>query len=258
MTPEMAVFDIDRTLVHGRGDTIHPLTAKAVARLVADRVPVTLATGRPVPSALRAARAVHAQYVAPCGGAVLMSVPDEVLLWSAAPLSAEVMSGLWASGARVHAHRPDGTWHATRDDATTAEYARLYDMPGVKLTSPYRPVMVEVVDYPGLTVVRASAHNHIYTNITPGGVDKATAVSVLLRTLGIDWSHVFAMGDGDNDRPVFRLAGCRVAVHDATPALLDHATHHVAHGPDTGAVGVAVLALVYDDADQLARVTALR
>ena len=59
--------------------------------------------------------------------------------------------------------------------------------------------------------------------ILPAGVDKGTGVEVVLTKLGVATSDVVAVGDGENDEDLFRVAGFRVAVANAVPALKDSA-----------------------------------
>lgn len=254
MTPDLVVLDIDHTITDA-DDRIHPLTTEALDRLRAHPIPVALATGRPLSSALRVARTVHARFIVALGGAVVMRVHDEVTLWTAPTIPPSITAGLWTSGAHVHAHRADGHWHATHDGPITDEYTRVHHMPGALWSMPDRGVLLEVVDqqldpqlHPDATVMYGYAHGHHYTDLTARGVDKATGLSHLVRHLDIDWSSVLAMGDGDNDCTVFQAAGCSVAVQGATPGLLEHATHEVMHPAETGAVGAAVMALVYGSA----------
>ncbi|GAB3854552.1 hypothetical protein GCM10029963_47750 [Micromonospora andamanensis] len=59
-----------------------------------------------------------------------------------------------------------------------------------------------------------------FIEICPPGVDKASGLSVIAQTLGVDPADVLVFGDMPNDLPMFRWAGWgRVAVANAHPSL---------------------------------------
>ncbi len=55
--------------------------------------------------------------------------------------------------------------------------------------------------------------------VLPPGVDKGTGVKRALRELGVDPLRVAAVGDGENDQPLLRACGIRVAVANAAESL---------------------------------------
>ena len=59
-----------------------------------------------------------------------------------------------------------------------------------------------------------------FIEICPPGVDKATGLTVVAQTLGVDPADVLVFGDMPNDLPMFGWAGwARVAVANAHPTL---------------------------------------
>jgi HAD superfamily hydrolase (TIGR01484 family) len=68
------------------------------------------------------------------------------------------------------------------------------------------------------------------------GADKGTALDLVLGRLGIARERVMAIGDNPNDLPMFRLAGWRVAMGNATEDVLSAAD---AIAPHNDANGVA-------------------
>lgn len=58
-----------------------------------------------------------------------------------------------------------------------------------------------------------------YFDVVQRGVSKATGVSVLMERFGIAREEVMAFGDGGNDAAMLRLAGCGVAMGNATDEL---------------------------------------
>jgi hydroxymethylpyrimidine pyrophosphatase-like HAD family hydrolase len=55
--------------------------------------------------------------------------------------------------------------------------------------------------------------------IMPAGADKATGVAFVLEAVGAGFDEVVAFGDDHNDLPLFRRAGCAVAMGNAVPEL---------------------------------------
>lgn len=55
--------------------------------------------------------------------------------------------------------------------------------------------------------------------VLPSGVDKGTGVAAVLESMGISTKETVAVGDGENDEDLFRIAGFRVAVANAVPEL---------------------------------------
>ncbi len=59
--------------------------------------------------------------------------------------------------------------------------------------------------------------------VLPSGVNKGTGLHAALQELGISAHNVVAVGDAENDLPMFRMSGCRAAVANALPSLKEEA-----------------------------------
>jgi Cof subfamily protein (haloacid dehalogenase superfamily) len=66
------------------------------------------------------------------------------------------------------------------------------------------------------SVVRSQDY---YLDVTPLGVDKGTLLDALVRRLGIPHEEIATIGDMDNDLPMFRRAGFRIAMGNGSPAV---------------------------------------
>jgi phosphoglycolate phosphatase (TIGR01487 family) len=55
--------------------------------------------------------------------------------------------------------------------------------------------------------------------LVPKGVNKGSGLEAAIGALGVDARGMLAMGDGENDLSMFRVAGLRVAVRNAVPEL---------------------------------------
>jgi Cof subfamily protein (haloacid dehalogenase superfamily) len=77
-------------------------------------------------------------------------------------------------------------------------------------------VEVQVALAGAASVVRSQNY---YLDVTPLGVDKGTVVDALARRLGIPHKEIATIGDMDNDLPMFRRAGFRIAMGNASPGV---------------------------------------
>jgi hypothetical protein len=82
-----------------------------------------------------------------------------------------------------------------------------------------------------------------FVNITPAGVDKASAVGVLAAAYGVPLEQVMMVGDGLNDVGVMRAVGHPVAMGNAEPEVHAVARHAVGHVDRGGLVEALELAM---------------
>ncbi|MCL6594325.1 MAG: HAD hydrolase family protein, partial [Alicyclobacillus sp.] len=66
--------------------------------------------------------------------------------------------------------------------------------------------------------------NSANLEINPPGVSKASGLAVACRALGLAASQVVAIGDGRNDVPMLRWAGCGIAMGNASKPVQAAAT----------------------------------
>lgn len=243
----------------GAHGATHPTTHTALRRLVASgQTVVVVVTGRPVASATRWARTLGAAYVVALGGAVVLST-DDGPLWTADGLAhADVehlgrlaaLHGVTASAHTAH------TWHVTNEtDRSIRNRTRLGLPAPLAWSAIAHPVLqVELTaDRAQLDVIRheldrafghlaftqQSDHIASYLDVVPLGVDKGR-LDVVLAHLGLTWDDVAAVGDGENDIPLLRLARTGVAVLRSHPDLVEIADLHLHLGPLDGAVGAVI------------------
>ena len=246
-----------------------PLTLDAIRRVMGDLVHVIPVTGRPVPSALRIGRVIGAPLVVALGGAAIARVSDGRVMWTADPIPGALVSSLWDGyaemGARLHLHGASG-WAVTHDDEATARYAERHGMPAPHVGQPSADVLlVELVNgrtvlpMSGVHAVPARTAHGSYCDITAAGVHKGTGLDRVVDLMGIRWRDVWTIGDGGNDEPMMERARLSIVVGEhPAESLLSVASHHVPASAEDGAVGTALLALLYEDATHTPHVRALR
>lgn len=82
-----------------------------------------------------------------------------------------------------------------------------------------------------------------FVNVTPAGVDKASAVRVLAGAYGVPLEGVMMVGDGLNDVGVMEVVGHPVAMGNAEPEVHAVARHVVGHVDRGGLVEALELAM---------------
>ena len=94
-------------------------------------------------------------------------------------------------------------------------------------------------EMPGISI--ASFQGNVI-EVMPEGVDKGTGLRRVQKLLGIDKLHTLAIGDNDNDLPMFERAEFCVAMGNALEAVKLR-SHHITSDNDTDGVARAIRAL---------------
>jgi Cof subfamily protein (haloacid dehalogenase superfamily) len=104
--------------------------------------------------------------------------------------------------------------------------------PGLTVTPSYSPVMPDTT----------------FVNLTPAGVDKASAVRAVAAEYGVPLERVMVVGDGSNDAPAMRAVGFPVAMGNAEPEAREAARYAVGHVDEVGLAEALALALAVSPA----------
>ncbi len=88
----------------------------------------------------------------------------------------------------------------------------------------------------GLLGHTANAHRsqQYYLDVTNPAADKGTAANAFAKWYGLDVSEICAIGDQQNDVPMFRVAGHSIAMGNAPPAVAAQAKHRTASNEQDG------------------------
>lgn len=188
MTWRLLALDFDRTLTdHPRG--VNPRVPGALRRLQEAGVLVAVCSGQPL-ARLRAA-VPHADAYAAENGCVVWTRAAEAPWVHPWPERAGLVALLQARGIPHRAF--DVVFDIDR--AHEAEVARL-------LRPEHRATAAPNVDA---------------VNLMPADASKGTGLRAVQRALRVGREATVAVGDGENDRPMFAEAALAVAVANATP-----------------------------------------
>ncbi|MGM1034044.1 MAG: HAD family hydrolase [Bacillota bacterium] len=78
----------------------------------------------------------------------------------------------------------------------------------------------KIKEYNAFTTASSTHHN---VEVTVEGITKATGVQLLLKHFQLAPENILAVGDGENDLPLFKLAGHCVAMKNATDLVKEQA-----------------------------------
>ena len=99
-------------------------------------------------------------------------------------------------------------------DQTSVSCTYYFTRPGAP-----KEAVADVLSLPGATVNRASSDSFV---ITREGADKGTGVLRLAGHWNIPREAILAIGNDENDIPMYKVAGISVAVANANPEVLDY------------------------------------
>ena len=223
--PDLIVFDVDGTLLDDGAEV--PETSAALMRL-AKRVPCLLSTGRAPHSLLRWAS--HWGLPGPhgtCNGAILASTDGrtEVLATLANDVRDGIIDELMARSLPILVFLSDGSIRTpvadprvnivAQFDEPIPEVGGIDRLPAVKvITVANRETETGLRDlYDDHTIFQRTHEWFVEWN--PLESSKGLALAQQIERLGIDPSHVMAVGDSENDASMLRLANHGVAIQHA-------------------------------------------
>lgn len=250
---KLIAIDLDGTLV-GEDLVISPADRAAVQAALAAGAVICIATGRLFSAARPFADALGLEgELIPLNGAAVYDIRSGALE-HAVPLDRDIavasLDALRAAGFRVQLYFDDRLYLDGTDERTDRYLRR----------SRVQPVMVpdlrllltsDPPDEPGpmkvlgigpepdvLAQIQALGHRfgdsanvfrsqREYLEVTDPRADKGAALSWVAERLGIAGSDIAAIGDSDNDAPMFARAAVSYAVASGTPLAKSRASHVV-------------------------------
>lgn len=85
-----------------------------------------------------------------------------------------------------------------------------------------------------------------FLEVVPFGIDKANSLKKLLNVLSLPRSALMAVGDGENDIPMLKVASLSVAMENASPSVKEIAGYVTKSNEEDG-VGFAVQKFILDE-----------
>lgn len=249
---KLVLTDLDGTVVLPESNSASADVLAAIREGESQGLKFAAVTGRPHWMAKDLLKAIG--FEDPCvfeGGAIIMNPATEEILWSrTVPLETtkEAVRQL-ARFASIIEYGNGGVENAAEVDVETISRPAL----SIWASVPAEQADDLVASLSNLPEVA------VHANAGPGGdysrtgiqvthfqADKEHAVRELLRLLNVDKAHTLAIGDGNNDLPLFRGAAVKVAMGNASEQLktaADHVVADVAHDGFASAIRQYALTL---------------
>lgn len=260
---ELVCVDVDGTLV-GTSGVVLPEVWSAAARVLESGVQVALCSGRPAFGLAYS----YAKRLNPDGwhvfqnGASVIQVSSGASRSRSIPASAveQLISRAYQTGRILEIYTDsDYAVESTADRAR--RHAGLLGVPFQQRE--FRSLTESVVraqwliphaeldsvlaePHPALTISPSLSPvmpDTTFVNMTPPGVDKATAVRALAKEYGVALKRIMMVGDGLNDVSTMRIVGYPVAMGNAEPEAREAARHHVGRVEDGGLAEAFALAI---------------
>ena len=247
----LAAIDLDGTLLRSDG-TISPRTRAATRAAVAAGVEVVLVTARgPLTvGEIAAELGIRGEAICSNGATVLdldsgrilrmRTIETEVALELVHGLRERLPGILFAVEREALAHEPGfSAWDWTPPAGTrVGDAVELLGEPAAKLILRHVDHELEAVAAVarelGGEAVSISLSGPWVVEISPAGVNKASALAELCEALGIGADEVVAFGDHLNDLPMLAWAGHAVAVANAHPDVVEVADDVTATNDEDG------------------------
>lgn len=263
---KLLVLDVDGTVLTSE-HRINPATRRAVEDLTDRGVSVVLASSRG-PAGLRhvmselgvSGFAITYQGALICRLSPGLSGPDGTLIETriSLPTAREVFRAARREGLSIGWHAGDA-WYVPEVDAAIRSEAQITGQPPVVADlekireEPHKLLCIagEPSLMPGLHGLvdllpqECAGHfsHYNYLEITRREANKASALEVLGRQLGVSLAEMVAIGDGENDAAMLREAGLGIAMGQAPPSVKEMADW-VTESNDRNGIANAVERLV--------------
>ena len=235
---KLFVTDLDGTLLP-TGVKVSAANIAAVKKMISAGITVTLATGRMYKAALPVAEQMGvAVPIITYNGALIKTTDGKVLHadYIAPELAKEALKFFVERGWYIQVYSDDELYYIERTAESigyenaqkicgtavggekiferTNNVTKLLSITSGKRETDERAAIFNEHFAGRLTAVRSNAN---YAEIVNPSVSKAEAIKILAAKLNIDMRFVTAIGDSDNDLPMLKAAGTRIAMGNAVP-----------------------------------------
>ena len=261
---DLVCIDVDGTLV-GTSGTVTDVVWRAAAAARARGVRLAICSGRPAFGVTRSfAERLDADgwHVFQNGASVMNLASGETRSRAIAPPLVSALIARSRALARQLELYTDATYAVEVDTPRARAHAALLGVPFTRrdLDSLHEPVVRAqwLASHDEAELVLTEPHEGLllshslspvmpdtsFVNVTPEGVDKASAVRLVAEAYGIPLDRVMMVGDSANDISTMRIVGMAVAMGNAEPAVRRVATTHVATVDADGLVEALALTSV--------------
>ena len=251
-------LDLDGTLTNTQKE-VTPYTKEVIWKAIDQGVTVVLASGRPTKGVEPVAKELELEkrggfILSYNGGQIVNCKTKEVV--SAKLLPEEYYSVITEAAHKYQveplSYDAVGVLAETKDNPYIQKESQINKIPihvvdnvAEAIEEPVTKMMI-VGDHEKLLPVHAYLHANyeghfeaffsegFFLEITPCGIEKASALETLLQHLGTTREHLMACGDGFNDIPMLEYAGFAVAMENAVEEAKEHAAYITGSNDEDG------------------------
>ena len=242
--PALIVSDLDGTLLQPNTAAFEPRVLDVVKRLLDAGIPFMPASGRQYPSVRQMFGHLAERLSFVCENGVVAYVDGNLIHRATLDynLGREIVRSIQSRNGCETMVSGLQTYYISSESTSFLRY--LEDNCGFAVTctddlenigEPYGKISAFYPDgigddlrfwlerFSGKCTVTTSSDK--WLDMMPTGVNKATALAVVLEHLGIDPADVVAFGDAENDVEMLQLVGCPVAKEGGAPSALASARY---------------------------------
>ena len=237
--PALIISDLDGTLMKPNTAALSPLTLEVIAGLLDAGIPFMPASGRQYPNVRHLFEPLSHRLPFVAENGVVAYINDELVYHATLDydLGLEIVRAIqdrddcetMVSGTKTYYIAPENASFKSYLEigcgfvVTCAEDLGDIGEPYGKISAFYPNGIGEDLQFwvdrfgDRCTVTTSSDK---WLDMMPTGINKATALAVVLDHLDIDPADVIAFGDAENDVEMLRLVGCPIAKADGAPGAL--------------------------------------
>lgn len=239
---QLAVFDIDGTLLGHLKNEIEPSSVEAIHAIKAKGIKVLVASGRSIQFVKPHVRSVlDSDYYVTINGHCVRDRHEAIVIRH--DLNPQDVQGILdlcgqlgiAMGIKTanditvlndfptfYEHYAKGfdAKHLVKDDTVSRDSFLSEPALGIFLIGNVDRILPYMDRFPNL---RTSKAGKMAMDVFDANVDKVRGIQEVLNLTGLTWENVMAFGDGDNDLEMLKAAYIGVAMGNATPIVKDNA-----------------------------------
>lgn len=216
------IFDLDGTAIPNKPDGMPSKKVIDVVKEAMRKVQVSIATGRTVDNSreIRNALEITSPFIV-AGGTQIIDPKDEKTLWKkelSAKQVKQIIDICLPYGYEIILGMDNG-YITINDNNVLKPYQIVYVMNGKQHDVQEIEKKLAQVNNINIHEVISWKKDHLDIHITHKNAGKKHAMMELIKILGLDKKDIIVVGDSNNDKPLFEVAGYRVAMGNASDDL---------------------------------------
>ncbi len=216
------IMDLDGTCVPNALDAVPTAGVQGAIALAREKIPVCVATGRPLSIAKRVIRELGITDYSATSDATVIYHPKTDTVVRSFPLLPDT-----AEAVKNHLIKKNMQFMVGEEQSEYVYQGQTLPNPTLslavpELTNDHADSLVQSLTHiPNISVMKVKSFipDRVWVTITHAEATKLHGVMAITELLGIDPQEVIGIGDGYNDYPLLSACGLKVAMGNAVPEL---------------------------------------